>query len=111
MPLSEEEQRLLQQMERALAAEDPKLASTLRTPRLGAGSRSRFALFVGVFVVGVVGLLAGAMSRQTWLGVAGFVVMVGAATAALSLVRARVVEAEQAPQRQVDPFGQFRDDD
>ncbi|MEI2821672.1 MAG: DUF3040 domain-containing protein [Marmoricola sp.] len=32
MPLSEEEMRLLQQMERALAAEDPKFASALRSP-------------------------------------------------------------------------------
>ena len=30
MPLSEEELRLLEQMERALVREDPKLASTLR---------------------------------------------------------------------------------
>ena len=30
VPLSEEELRLLEQMERALVAEDPKLASTLR---------------------------------------------------------------------------------
>ena len=30
MPLSENEQRLLQQMEKALAAEDPKFASALR---------------------------------------------------------------------------------
>ena len=30
MPLSEEELRLLEQMERALVAEDPKLASTLQ---------------------------------------------------------------------------------
>ena len=35
MPLSEEEQRLLEQMEEALAAEDPKFASALR----GAASR------------------------------------------------------------------------
>ena len=31
MPLSEHEQRLLEQMERALYAEDPKFASTLRS--------------------------------------------------------------------------------
>ena len=30
MPLSEHEQRLLEQMERALYAEDPKFASALR---------------------------------------------------------------------------------
>ena len=37
MPLSEHEQRLLEQMERALYAEDPKFASSLRSsgPRPG----------------------------------------------------------------------------
>ena len=37
MPLSEEEQRLLEQMEEALAAEDPKFVSALR----GSSTRSR----------------------------------------------------------------------
>ena len=39
MALSEEEQRLLEQMEAALAAEDPKLVNTLRGP----GSASSIA--------------------------------------------------------------------
>ena len=38
MPLSEHEQRLLEQMERALYAEDPKFASSLR----GKDPRSNF---------------------------------------------------------------------
>ena len=41
MPLSEREQRLLDQIERALQAEDPKLASALRG-RTGT-SRAAFA--------------------------------------------------------------------
>ena len=44
MPLSEHEQRLLEQMERALYAEDPKLASTLRGADLRAHHRRRVAL-------------------------------------------------------------------
>ena len=41
MPLSENEQRLLEQMERALYAEDPKFASAMRgaNRRPGAGRR------------------------------------------------------------------------
>jgi hypothetical protein len=41
VPLSEHEQRLLEQMERALYAEDPKFASTLRSAGPRPGSRRR----------------------------------------------------------------------
>ena len=41
MPLSEEELRLLEQMERALVEEDPKLASTLRGTSLRRSARRR----------------------------------------------------------------------
>ena len=41
VPLSEEELRLLEQMERALVAEDPKLASTLRGTRMRQHARRR----------------------------------------------------------------------
>ena len=39
MPLSEHEQRLLEQMERALYAEDPKFASSLRSSGARPGVR------------------------------------------------------------------------
>ena len=41
MPLSEEELRLLEQMERALVEEDPKFASTLRGTSLRRSARRR----------------------------------------------------------------------
>ena len=47
MPLSEEELRLLEQMERALVEEDPKLASTLRGTSLRRSARRR-AIVAGV---------------------------------------------------------------
>jgi hypothetical protein len=50
VPLSEHEQRLLEQMERALYAEDPKFASSLRSAAPRPGGRRRA-------VVGVVGFL------------------------------------------------------
>ncbi len=83
MPLSEEEQRLLEQMEQALAAEDPKFVSTIR----GAASRSHHKRIVVLgclgFVVGVAGLMTGAIVMNTWIAVAGFLVMLGCAYAAL----------------------------
>ena len=54
MPLSEHEQRLLDQIERALYAEDPKFASTVRGGRLRRPSRRRRIQGVVLFVLGVV---------------------------------------------------------
>ncbi len=79
MPLSEEEQRMLEQLEQALAAEDPKFASTLR----GSSARSRHRRFAfiaaGVFLVGIVLLMTGAVINQMFVGAAGFVLMLAGA--------------------------------
>lgn len=77
MALSEEEQRLLDQMEAALAAEDPKLANALR----GTTHRwqHRRALLAGLgFLVGLAGLVGG-MQVHPAVSVIGFVVMLAAA--------------------------------
>ncbi len=79
MPLSEEEQRLLQQMEQALAAEDPKFASALRGSTLQARSRRRALLAAVGFAAGVALLMAGAVFARTAVAVSGFLVMLGTA--------------------------------
>jgi hypothetical protein len=79
VPLSEEELRLLEQMERALVAEDPKFASTLRGTRIRQHARRQVILGVLAFVVGVALLMAGAVTKEIPLGVVGFVVMLGSA--------------------------------
>jgi hypothetical protein len=81
VPLSEEELRLLEQMEQALAQEDPKFVSTLRGSTLERVARMRTVAAAGVFVLGIVMLMGGAVSQKTWLGILGFVVMLGSATA------------------------------
>jgi hypothetical protein len=83
VPLSEEELRLLEQMERALVAEDPKLASTLRGTTLRAHARRRSFIAGGVFLVGVVVLMTGAVMALIAVGVAGFLIMLGSAYVAL----------------------------
>ncbi|MGH3497508.1 MAG: DUF3040 domain-containing protein [Nocardioidaceae bacterium] len=87
MPLSEEEQRLLEQMEQALVAEDPKFASTLRGSRLRARSRRRAALAALMFVVGLGVLMLGAVLTVTLVAVTGFVVMLLASYAFVTVWR------------------------
>ena len=91
MPLSEEELRLLEQMERALVEEDPKFASTLRGTSLRRSARRRAIAAGVVFVLGVGLLMGGVMSGTGPLGftigIAGFVVMLGSATIALTAIR------------------------
>ena len=84
MPLSEEELRLLEQMEQALAQEDPKFVSTLRGSSLERVARMRTIAAAAIFVIGIAMLMGGAVAQQIWLGVLGFVVMVGSATIALA---------------------------
>ena len=84
MPLSEEEQRLLQQMEQALAAEDPSLASTLRGSKMRARNRRQAIASVLGFILGVGIMMVGVIATLTIVGVVGFLVML--ATAYLFMV-------------------------
>jgi hypothetical protein len=94
VPLSEHEQRLLEQMEQAMYAEDPKFASTMRgrTSR----ARQRHKLLFGCIgvVVGLVLVVVGVAGSYVALAVAGFVVMLaGAAWAATPERRSGVIAA------------------
>lgn len=92
MPLSEEELRLLEQMERALVQEDPKFASTLRGGTLARAARYRAVLALIGLLVGIAVLLTGAMARITLLGIAGFLVMLASATVGVTALRSRLAE-------------------
>ena len=94
MPLSEHEQRLLEQMERALYAEDPKFASSLRDGSSRRGNRRHIALGVLGFLAGLAILVAGVAFPQELVGVLGFVVMLGGAFLAVRAMRAPAPEAE-----------------
>jgi hypothetical protein len=87
VPLSEEELRLLEQMERALVEEDPKLASTLRGTSLRRSARRRAIIAAVCFVLGIAVLMTGAIARIPAVGIAGFVIMLGSATVAVAAVR------------------------
>jgi hypothetical protein len=84
VPLSEHEQRLLDQIERALYQEDPKFASTVRQTDLRTHMRRRLRRAGLVLALGFVLLLAGVVSTQLAISVVGFVVMVGALLLAMT---------------------------
>jgi hypothetical protein len=89
VPLSEEELRLLEQMERALVAEDPKLASTLRGTKLRKQARRQMVLGIVAFVAGVAVLMGGVILQKTFVGVLGFVIMLGSAYLTLNSYKNR----------------------
>jgi hypothetical protein len=107
VPLSEEELRLLEQMERALAAEDPKFVSALQGRTLRRVARMRTIAAGVVFVGGVALLMGGAMAQMTWLGIVGFLVMLGSATVGLAAWRGHRVSNEAANH----PAGMVFEDD
>ncbi len=84
MPLSENEQRLLEQMERALYAEDPKWASSMRGAVRRSSNARRLLLGIGGVVLGLVLLLVGVARQQVLVGIIGFVVMLAASAYAVS---------------------------
>ncbi len=93
MPLSEEELRLLEQMERALVEEDPKFASTLRGTTARRSARRRAIIAGGVFALGIVVLMTGAITQLVLVGIVGFVIMLGSATVALTALRGQQAAA------------------
>jgi hypothetical protein len=92
MPLSEHEQRLLEQIERALYAEDPKFASTVRGSKLRKPSRRRRLQGIALFAVGLVLLVVGVavaplrdlVGAVPVVSVVGFLAMLGGTMLALS---------------------------
>ena len=106
MPLSEEELRLLEQMERALVEEDPKLASTMRGTSMRAAARRRALVATVAFVLGVVILMTGAVTQLVVVGIIGFVVMLASAVVALSSWRGQD-KAPEKPRADSGPHATF----
>ena len=82
MPLSEYEQRMLQQMEQQLRSDDPKLANTLADRRRP--DVRRLSLGVVLVLLGLGGLVGGVAAPQVWLGIAGFLAMLAGVLLAMS---------------------------
>ena len=89
MPLSDHEQRMLDQIESALYAEDPKFASSVRGGGLRAPTTRRRLQGAALFVLGLAMLVCGVPFKAVWAGpfpirsVIGFVVMFGGVVVAI----------------------------
>ncbi len=74
MPLSEQEQRLLEEMERGLYQNDADFVATVSSH----DSRPNYRwIVIGILVgiLGIVGIIAGVASRLTVVGIIGFAIM------------------------------------
>ena len=87
MPLSEHEQRQLEQIEQALYAEHPRFARAVRASDPRVHYRRRVIQAALGFLIGVGLLVAGVAIKDLWIGVAGFVVMLACSMWALSSYR------------------------
>jgi hypothetical protein len=109
VPLSEHEQRQLEQIEQALYSDYPKLAQSVRSQDPRIHYKRRVVEAAIGFVIGVGLLLAGVISKIIFVGVGGFLVMLACAMWALTSWRHMggivsgkglgVARAEAAPAR------------
>jgi Protein of unknown function (DUF3040) len=84
VPLSEHEQRQLEQIEQALYSDYPKLAQSVRAQDPRVHYKRRVVEAAIGFVIGVGLLLAGVISKIIPVGVGGFLVMLACAMWALT---------------------------
>lgn len=89
MPLSEHEQKLLDEIEQALYAEDPKFAASVRSARTRSRTRRSVVLSALGVVAGLSLVLIGLVAQVIALSVVGFVLVVAACGYAAQVLRGR----------------------
>jgi len=83
MPLSEREQRLLDEMERSLYQNDADFVSTVN-PRRGRPNYRILAIGVLIALLGIAAIVVGVIVKQPIVGVVGFIVVFVGALLAIS---------------------------
>jgi Protein of unknown function (DUF3040) len=83
MPLSEQEQRLLEEMERNLYQSDADFVATVG-PRRGRTNYRGVVVGVLIGIVGIIVLVVGVSIRQPVVGILGFLVMFGGVLVAIA---------------------------
>ncbi|MBX3099635.1 MAG: DUF3040 domain-containing protein [Salinibacterium sp.] len=74
MPLSEQEQRLLEEMERSLYQNDADFVATVSS-RTGRTNYTMVVIGILIGILGIATLVAGVIIRQPLVGVLGFAIM------------------------------------
>ena len=99
VPLSEHEQQLLEQMEQALYAEDPKFASQMQGAGARAAARRRLASSASSASSPASPWCSSASTPPMWIGAVGFAVMVAAVAFALTPPRRKAALGAVQPRR------------
>jgi hypothetical protein len=109
MPLSEQEQRLLEEMERSLYHNDADFVAAVSAR----GGKPTYSAVVGGILIGVVGvaaLITGVIIHQPIVGVLGFIVMFAGVLVAVTPPRgARVAPSRRAETSTADKSGFLQD--
>src|SRR2546426_9924338 len=89
MPLSEHEQKILDEIERRLVADDPKFARDVSAGGMQGAALRRVKRGILAFVCGFVLLIVGLFqpNRLVFFGIAAFAVMVGSAAVMASGIK------------------------
>jgi hypothetical protein len=97
VPLSEHEQRLLDEIEQALYAEDPKFASAVRSARRRSSRRT--AMVISLLCVGLslTLVLVGLLAKVIVLSVVGFVLLVAGLAYGVQSIRHAATAGTQSP--------------
>jgi len=109
MPLDDKEQRILEEIERQFYEDDPKLAETVRTTTLAVVS-ARHLKWATLALVAGVGIMLGFFTKNTPVGLAGFVVMVVALAWIIAIVQRRAAAGPSTPGTLVARLRRRRDD-
>ena len=78
MPLNEDEQRILEEIERQFYEEDPELARSVASASLRSRLRPHRRLAIAGFVVGLVVMLV-SFTSSVWIAALGFIIMLASA--------------------------------
>nr|WP_290370743.1 DUF3040 domain-containing protein [Ruania suaedae] len=105
MPLSEYEQRVLEQMEQQLRSDDPKLANAISGTAVRRPRNVVLGTLLGLAGVGM--LVAGVATSYVILGIVGFLAMFAGVMLAIS--RPRGAAAHETHESNVRPLKQKTD--
>ena len=99
MPLSEHEQKILEEIERQLYEQDPKFARNVASKARKGHTVRNLRRGIGLFVLGIVALFVFFARPLTFVGVAAFLLMLSGATLAYNGMKRSGEEraARQAP--------------